>query len=410
MLIKSMKNFLYTYFYYKPYSYLKYYYYKLKKNRRNDKKLLGVNIVGLPKGDFGMGEHIRLVSHSFEKTNLNFIVNDTKLEYNNPNNNNNIDYLISHENLYDINLICLNAPRLITYITITVNDFVKTQYNIGYGYWELPILPKKYLKQFKYLDEVWAPSKFIYDTMKQSTDLPVYHMPIPVEFDIPHHISRKDFNLPENKFLFLFSFDMGSSVIRKNPEAVIQSFKKAFNNKNINDVGLIIKFQRMKGIKRFDESYHSLMLHTNAPNIYIVDELLDREKMLGLINCCDVYISLHRSEGFGLGLAEAMYMGKNVIGTNYSGNVDFMNADNSCLVPYKLIPVEKNQYPYVEKGSVWAEPELDAAAKFMLKLYNDKDFREKQAKNAFDHMRKFYSFNAIGKKYEERIVKIKNNG
>ncbi|UYP47987.1 hypothetical protein NEF87_004272 [Candidatus Lokiarchaeum ossiferum] len=381
-------------------------FYNLLKRFKNLKKNDGVNLIGFPNGDFGIGQHIRLVTNAFTKLTVNFCVNESDLAIQHSHSNNEVKNFISKENKYNINLFCMNGTQVWLYMTRRLNEIIKSQYNIGYGYWELSTLPKIFTKQFKYLDEVWAPSKFIYDTMKHSTNLPVFHMPIPVEFQIPHHISRKDFNLPKNKFLFLFSFDMSSYITRKNPEAVIQCFKNAFSDNDSEKVGLVIKLQKIKNDLKQEIDFNEFINSFNANNIYTIDEVLEREKMLGLINSCDVYVSLHRSEGFGLGLAEAMYMGKNVIGTNYSGNVDFMNADNSCLVPYKLIELKKGEYLHYKQGMVWADPDLSEATSYMRKLFYDKNYRNKLQIKAQEDIKKYHSFEAISRSYEKRINEI----
>ena len=373
---------------------------------KNPKKTSGVNLIGFPRGDFGIGQHIRLVTRAFAKTKIPFCVNESDLANHHSHSNEEINNLIIKENEHKINLFCMNAIQVHLYMTKRLNEIIKSQYNIGYGYWEISKFPKLFKKQFKHIDEIWAPSKFIYEMIKKCTTLPVYHMPIPVDFPIPHHITRKSLCLPEDRFLFLFSFDMSSYIKRKNPEAVIRCFQKAFKEQKSNKVGLVIKTQRIKENLQQEKEFSNFFSLYNSDNVFIIDEIFSREKMLGLINCCDVYVSLHRSEGFGLGLAEAMRMGKNVIGTNYSGNCDFMNAENSCLVPYKMIKVNKGEYLHFEDGMVWAEPDENIAIKFMQQLYNDSDYRNKLRMAAKKYIEEYHSFEYIAQKYEKRINQI----
>jgi glycosyltransferase involved in cell wall biosynthesis len=376
------------------------------KKFRNMKKIDGVNLIGLPRGDFGLGQHIRLATNSFSKTNINFCVNDTNLASFNPNTNLELDQYIIKENKYIINLLCFNGTYITRYFTEYMNDATDSQYNISYGYWELSIYPKVYYDEFKYLKEIWAPSKYLYEILKEATSIPVHYMPIPVDFEIPTNYKRENFNLPENYLLFLFSFDMSSITRRKNPEAVIKCFRKAFPNIDEKKVGLVIKLHRAKGNPDQDIYFEKLQREAFRSDMYIIDEIMSREKMFGLINCCDIYVSLHRSEGFGLGMAEAMKMGKIVIGTAYSGNMDFMNEENSCLVPYELVEVKKEEYIFVEDGAVWADPDLEVATEYMKKLYEDKEYRVKLGKNAKEYMDKYHSFEYIANNYEKRVSQI----
>ena len=136
--------------------------------------------------------------------------------------------------------------------------------------------------------------------------------------------------------------------------------------------------------------------------VFLINEVFSREKILGLINVCDVYVSLHRAEGFGIGMAEAMKMGKAVISTNYSGNTDFTLSDNSCLVDYKLIPLKELDYIY-EKGQVWADADVEHAAYYMKKLFDDRAYYDEISSRAKIFIDKNYSSKEISKKYLSRL-------
>jgi glycosyltransferase involved in cell wall biosynthesis len=110
-------------------------------------------------------------------------------------------------------------------------------------------------------------------------------------------------------------------------------------------------------------------------DIIILDSYLSREQLHSLLNECQTYISLHRSEGYGLTIAEAMSLGKPVIATGYSGNLDFMKSDNSILVPFTLVPVGDEAFPY-PKDSRWAQPDIEFAANAMRELSTDEILRD----------------------------------
>ena len=234
-------------------------------------------------------------------------------------------------------------------------------------------------------------------------------MPIPVEFDEPKGFSRAQFGLPETSFVFLFTFDMGSNTNRKNPEAVIQAFAQAFPIEKKDDVTLVIKCSSQTAnklqdhVKRKEELLNRIAYDNR---IILIDKTLDRASILGLISVCDVYVSLHRSEGFGLGMAEAMKMQKVVIATNFSGNTDFMNSENSCPVDYTLVNVKKDEYPYVENRAQWADPNIEHAAYYMEKVFKNKDFYVKTATAAKLYIEEYHSFAAIGERHKARITEI----
>ena len=179
--------------------------------------------------------------------------------------------------------------------------------------------------------------------------------------------------------------------MRKNPEAVIEAFKKAFANRN--DVFLLIKTTHGEDLQ--DDMNRLISVIGGAPNIELRNIFISDEDQYSLLNTCSAYVSLHRSEGLGLGLAEAMFLGKPVIATNYSGNLEFMNKKNSCLVNYSLTPVERNNsypYPYTAK-QFWAEPDCNHAAYFMKKIKDNFVFREKISSQAASDMKKYNAEN-----------------
>jgi glycosyltransferase involved in cell wall biosynthesis len=216
-------------------------------------------------------------------------------------------------------------------------------------------------------------------------------------------LRRSDFNLPENAFLFLCAYDVLSVQDRKNPQAAIESFKKIFDPDN-QSVGLVIKINNAKlypdEVQRLKDG---LAGYTNC---YFLEEIYQRQKFNSLVNLTNVYISLHRSEGFGLIPAESMYLGKPVIMTNWSGNVDFMTGENSCGVNYKLIPVVSNAETY-SPDQLWADPDIDQAAYFMKKLYCDPGYYSTISTNAQDYIREKYSADVIGKMIRDRLTQIK---
>jgi len=230
--------------------------------------------------------------------------------------------------------------------------------NIGWWPWELAVFPKAWRPYaFELVDEVWASSHFLYDMYKEATAKPVKLVPLAVSVDRMKPYPRKHYGLPEKKFLFLYIFDFNSSVARKNPMATLHAFKQAFQP-NDNTVGLVLKTMNTKPN---NPEWQAFIKECQTDNrIQIITETLDRSEVLGLINACDAYVSLHRAEGFGRTLAEAMLLGKPVIATNYSGNVDFMQNELAYPVNFELVNLQKDSYQWVENedSPKWAEVNL----------------------------------------------------
>jgi glycosyltransferase involved in cell wall biosynthesis len=245
-------------------------------------------------------------------------------------------------------------------------------HNIGWWPWELSVFPKAWQPHaFKLVDEVWASSTFLEDMYKRSTDKPVHLVPLAVSVDRLKKHPRKYYGLPEKKYLFLYVFDFNSSVARKNPMAAVKAFKQAFPQTD-KSVGLVLKTMNTNST---NPEWQAFIKECKADKrIYVLTETMDRPDVLGLIDCCDAYISLHRAEGFGRTIAEAIVLQKPVIATNYSGNIDFSSCMNSSLVSVDIVDVNINEYQWIATSddAVWAEVVLtDASDKMNIMRYKN---------------------------------------
>jgi glycosyltransferase involved in cell wall biosynthesis len=188
---------------------------------------------------------------------------------------------------------------------------------------------------------------------------------------------------------------------RKNPRGLVKAFQLAFEKRD--DVMLLIKTINVKYTPEKASWLHKVA--EGYPNIHFINEHISREAMMSLIASLDSYASLHRSEGFGIGMAQAMYLGKPVIATGYSGNLEFMNSENSFLVRHKLVELKENYHPY-EKGNVWAEPDLEHAAELMRLVFENRTLSNQIARRAESDIKTKMSPEAAGKEIKERLLTI----
>lgn len=377
-------------------------YFVLKINP-NQVLIPGVNLVGYSRSEMGVGEACRIMAKCLEHSGYPYSV--YPLTVGDPNRKEDRSLLDkeSAEFKYKINLFSLNAEQLPLAAKVLSQAFDK-RYNIGYWFWELPELPESHLPAFNYLNEIWAPSRFVFEAIKKKSPLPVYSMPLAVTVDVPPNSSRQDFNLPQDKFLYLCMFDLHSAAERKNAGAAIRAFQKAFSLSD-EKVGLVVKINNATSTAA---EITQLQKTIGAyKNIYIINRIFTRQQVNGLLNNIDAVISLHRSEGFGLVMAEAMYLGKVAIATAWSGNIDFMNEQNSCLVNYKLIKLDRDYGPY-EKNQVWAAPDEEHAAFLMKKVFANPDFYHKLSVNGMKTIKTEYSPEAVGSMLGERIKAIES--
>ncbi len=365
----------------------------------------GVNIISFPKGIFGLAQQAKTIGQSLEYMKVNsgyidcgfLLPNATK-----ETEDNSVEDQILKNNIYNCNLISFNPDQLLAFYQAKGNSFFNKRYNIHYGAWELAQYPKPWLYATNLIHEFWAMSSFVQNAVADSAPIPVLKMPYAIDFEIPHDITRDSFSLPKNIFLFMFSYDMSSLTSRKNPEAVIKAFLQAFPKEK--EVGLVIKISRDKNREDHNHEWKKLIHKASEDSrFFIIDKSLSNRDMKGLINSCDCYVSLHRAEGFGMGMAEAMKMGKAVIATNYSGNTDFTRPDTACVVDYKLIPIKPDEYVYYEKGQVWADPNIEHAAQYMKTLYEDSVFYQKIATAGKKFIDSNYNHQIIGERFCSRL-------
>lgn len=366
-----------------------------------DASNFGVNFIGYSKGELGLGQAMRSMAFATREALIPFIVRQFNVRITSKQSNGALDTYTSNSCRYPINIICINPDMLYRLpYWITYSEWAKT-YNIGYWFWELDSFPNSWRYALNMVDEIWVATEFIAEAIKKGGKN-VVKIPFPLEFNYPpKHMDKKYFGLNPEKFTFIFSFDFLSSVERKNPMAIIRAFKMAFSEE---DKSACLILKTVNGSHYVSAMENLYQLIDEDPRIKIWDEYLTQDEMRGLIRSCDCYISLHRAEGLGLGLAEAMYMGKVTIATSYSGNLEFMNSKNSILVPYELTDISSGQYTDAI-GQRWAEPNLEFAANCMKKVTKNSVLVEVLSKQAALDMRKNHSYALVGRKINEELHK-----
>lgn len=296
-----------------------------------------------------------------------------------------------------INIIHVNAHELPHIIKCLGEEYFKKSYNIGIWAWELPSFPSEWHDRFTLLDEIWALSTFTAKALSTSSTIPI----IPISYcisEIEAVSKRTAFDLPYNEFIFLFSFDFQSIPYRKNPEGVIEAFKLAFSPNE--PVRLVIKTNYGT-----NDEINNLKEMTLNLRVTIIDKTVSTETQHALIASCDCYVSLHRAEGLGLGMAEAMSLGKPVIATGWSGNTDFMNICNAFLVKYHLTTL-KSAFSVYPAGSIVAEPDIKHAAELMRIVYTSPELRNEIGIRAKHDIENTLSEKVIGNILKERLLFI----
>jgi glycosyltransferase involved in cell wall biosynthesis len=362
----------------------------------------GVNLLGYARGEFGIAENVRSYARAVERAEHPFLIFNFDVGTASRQRDNSMEKHFSDTLRYADNVFFINADQMQIARDVLGRAAFAGHHNIGFWVWELEKFPRDWHGAFDLVDEVWVPTEFVRKAIAACTEKPVVRMPKAIEFAAPESMGRGHFGLPPNEFVFLFSYDFNSFASRKNPEATIAAFRQAFSD-GAKNVRLLVKSTNGS---RFPEKLSALQQNvSDDPRIEVRDGFLSREEMFGLQNSVDCYVSLHRSEGFGLGMAECMYLGKPVIATAYSGNLDFMDRDNSLLVDYRMVPLRDGDYPYWQ-GQQWADADIAHAARWMRHVFDDREFAQRIGASAATSIRRTNSKDACGAAVIARLQEI----
>lgn len=360
-----------------------------------------VTLIGHPFVPIGMGEHLRATFRSLRAAGVAVKVRDVyKLGGDDPAMRAEIaPYLV--DDFGELNLFCINGDEVESVLRHLGVDRPPDAGSIIYPLWELSHYPEVWAKQLERFSEVWSTSRFTSEALKNAVNKSVLHMPLAGELYLDRFFGRRHFGLTESSFVFLFFFDFSSYIQRKNPFSVLQAFDEFCKLCPDEDVRLLIK---IKGGQGNHEGYGLFAEFVKAAGdrVVVIDKLLSDSEIKNLVRISDSFLSLHRAEGFGFGLISAMFLGKPVIATGYSGNCDFMSEDNSCLVRYQLTPVPPGAYPFWE-DQVWAEPDVGHAVQYMERLVRDRDYGRALGAAARRSVRQGFSYRASGLRLRRRL-------
>ncbi len=357
----------------------------------------GINLVGYLAAELGLGEAARSLARACVAADIPFSAVDVGYQSQNLQRD---TALLAHAvpKRFPIDLIYVNADQTATTAHYLRSQDLQARYRIGYWHWEQPQLPASALGAFAHVDEVWVPSTFVHDAVAPYSPVPVVKIPHAIDFAPSPNLSRAQFGLPADKLLALVMYDFHSYQQRKNPQAAIAAFRQAAAHRT--DVALVIKTINSQHHADTRQALQASV--SDLPHVIFIDEFLTRQQTWDLQACCDILLSLHRAEGFGLAPAEMMHLGKPVIATGWSANTDFMTADNSFPVRYTLQPLAQavGVYP---AGPLWAEADVDHAAWCLTRLLDDPALRQTMGQRAAADIRHQLSPQAVGAQVRQRL-------
>ncbi len=301
----------------------------------------------------------------------------------------------------EVNLVGISGLEMWGLVRLRGAEYFERRPAVGIWAWETDVIPEQMLEHAALLDEVWVYSDYVAANLAPHIEIPLATMPIPLPAEEDRPRSRGSLKLPSG-FKFLFSFDFLGTVRRKNPHGVVSAFARAFDAGE----GPELMLKSMNGDMRPGEKRDLCAAIADRPDITLLDATLGPDEQRELFQRCDCYVSLHRSEGFGLTLAEAMSLGMPAVATGYSGNTDFMTEENSFLVDFELTRVgeEGEHYP---AGGTYAEPDIEQAAAVLREIWLDPDRARVRAERGRDEVREKLSGAAVGGMARRRLEALR---
>ncbi len=363
----------------------------------------GVNVIGYGRGEFGIGEDVRMAVRALSSAGMEACVPILPLSVAARQEDSSIKGYEVTKPVFRTNLICLPYYETLRLLAATRHDVLDRRYNIAFWQWELSKFPESMRSALELVDEIWASSSFTAEAVRAATDKPVFHMPMVVSLNTPTlKWTRADFALSENDFIFLTVLDGNSSLKRKNPMAVVRAFASAFPQDK--DVSLVIKAMN---VSESLPHWRSIVeWAARDKRIHLIVDTYSKDKLIGLQSVCDSFVSLHRAEGFGRNIAEAMLLGKPVIVSDYSGNQDFTTEETAFMVPGSIVPLAEDDYTFAE-GQVWFEPDVGAAASMLKVCREDIDLRRRKAVAGKAFVSRTFSAENVGASYKKRMDFLK---
>jgi glycosyltransferase involved in cell wall biosynthesis len=357
----------------------------------------GVNVVGYLRSELGVGEAARQMIAALETQGIPTTTVGVTAEHSRQGH----EYETAKtEPSFPVNLVCVNADALPAFAVRAGFRFFAGRYSVGLWWWEVSEFPERWTGSFDYLDEVWVGSHHVAEAIASVSPVPVVKVTMPVSMPQIKEFDRRALGLPEG-FVFLFVFDYHSVFERKNPLAAVEAFKRAFAPGS----GASLAIKSINGDQHPKEHARLVAAAGDHPDVHVIDRYVSVDEKNAMIASCDCYVSLHRSEGFGFTLAEAMYLGKPVIATAYSGNMDFMTDRNSYPVDYELRPIGGGADPYPATGE-WADPDVEHAAGLMRRVFDHREEARQRGERAAADIRRRHSPQAAGRVLAKRLEHI----
>ena len=351
----------------------------------------GLNLIGYATSPTGLGEDLRSFAAMLDYLHISYSVIDIPTE-----SRGNVLQSwpkLTEEN-YAVSFFFMSPMECQRLEAVHPHLFTEPKLKVGYFLWELPDFPEEYVPALNKVDHIWCPTQFVQKAFFSKVKKLILSIPLPViKAQGLGQNWRQTLHIPNDGFVVLYMFDIRSTLNRKNPQATIEAFMQFAADKP--KAYLILKINRWQQV---DKTQFSWIPH--HPKVKIIVDTLSNDDISDLYQASDVYLSLHRSEGFGRTIVEAMQHGLEIISTNYSGPKDYLDSAYARMVAWYKKPVLEGDYPYT-KGSSWAEPSVSSAAAHLNAVYQEQDMQRKQLSKTAGEA---FSVESLAKRYKPVLM------
>ena len=368
---------------------------------------LPVTLIGHPFAPIGRGEDLRATHRAFTAVGVSpRILNVYGYEGNDRHLSAEFAPALHSAGAGGVDIYCINGDE-VEPVMARLGSRTPARLSVIFPTWELPKYPEGWARALEQFDDIWAPSDFVRDAIAPAVPRPAMTIAEPTGVRLKAFLGRRHFGIPESAYAFLCAFDLRSYHHRKNPQAVLDAYAQLARARPARDVVLVIKIAggdvRAEAAELVRKDLEARAAAIGLNRVVLIERALTDSETKNLVLSCDCFVSLHRSEGFGRFLAEAMYLGKPVVATAWSGNMQFMHEGVACLVDYRLVPVRDGEYPFWN-DQTWADPQVDAATAWMVKLVDDPAWGRRLGEAASRYIRSQFSYRAIGLQYLDRLA------
>lgn len=361
----------------------------------------GVNLAGFLTAELGVGELARRVALALRAESIPFATTT----FASTTNRTAVEFAADTEPRFDTNLVCVNADSWGRFAQRVGPRFFADRYTIAVWFWETSIFPSMFQSAFRGVDEIWTASAYVADVVRRAAPagIAVHQFPVPVIAPTPSAVDmHQRLALAPERPYFLTSFDYNSIVERKNPMGTMRAFMQAFPNAD----GPALVVKSINGARYPADVARLRALIADRGDIIVHDDYLDVGDNTALLAQAACFVSLHRAEGYGFNIVDAMALGVPVVATGYSGNLTFASDDSTWLVPATEIAVGEGNFPY-QPTALWGDPDLATATRYLAEIASDPKSARLRAERGRGHVLTTFTPERTGLFIRNRVASIR---